>query len=103
MMGGCCVLCRANNWFRDICPAWRVAKADWTVLIAEVVGDVDASLSFGELLAFGGLDGISESQEQFGEGGCASYLCTCLSVAKFRASLSDVVSAWQSELSSLNG
>ena len=72
-------------------------------MIADVVGDVEASLSLGELLAFGGLDGMSESQEQFGEGGCCSYLSACLSVAKFSASLSDVVSAWQSELSSLNG
>ena len=61
-----------------------------------VVGEVEASLSLGELLASGGLDGISESQEQFGEGGCCSYLITVLSVvAKLSASLSEVVSAAQ--------
>ena len=78
--------------------------------MAVVVGEVEASLSCGELLASGGLDGISESQEQFGEDGCCSYLITALSVvAKFNASLSDVVSAAQvastehSELQSLKG
>ena len=42
--------------------------ADWTFFRAVVVGDVDASLSFGELLAIGGLEGISLLKELFGEG-----------------------------------
>ena len=49
---------------------------DCTVLMAEVVGDVDASRSFDELgleeclsLEQVGLLGMSDSQEQFGEQG----------------------------------
>ena len=68
---------RATNWLRDICPAWRVARIDCTVLIADVVGDVEASRSF-ELgleeclsLEQDGLLGkvLSDSKEQFGEQG----------------------------------
>ena len=56
--------------------------------MADVVGDVDASLFLGELLLFGGLEGISESHEQSGDGLWSSYLELCFSVAKFKASLS---------------
>ena len=75
--GGEGEVCKARSWFRDICPAWSVARMDWTVLMAEVVGDVEASLSRSVLgleeclsLEQVGLLGISDwSHEQFGEQG----------------------------------
>ena len=49
---------------------------------------MDASLFFGEDVALGGLEGTSESQEQFGDGGEPSDEENLLSLARFKASLS---------------
>ena len=46
----------------------RVSIADCTFLIADVVGEVDASLGRGELLHKGGLEQISLLYELFKEG-----------------------------------
>ena len=66
---------------RDIWPACRVARMFCTVLMAEVVGEVEASLFLSFMMGLEeclsllqvGLLGMSDSHEQLGEQG-GSYL-----------------------------
>ena len=69
-----------KSWFSEDCPFLRVSIADCTFLIADVVGDVDASLAMGELLAMGGLEGISLLKELFRDGFGDSFSIISLSL-----------------------
>ena len=45
--GAVCGACSATSWVRGVWAAWRLARMFCTVLMAEVVGEVEASLSWG--------------------------------------------------------